>query len=120
MGGDKHSKDTVRFDSRKLAELTKKDVPEKRNVPEETGSDGRLASALAALKKAAGTKKASDPPLAPRTKTLDDPLTTSVLAEVARRSQPIEASPEEADDAMTLEPTEDAAAVPPPPDRQTK
>jgi hypothetical protein len=35
-----------------------------------------------------------------RTTTLDDPLTTSLLAEVARRSQTIEVSPEQIDEAI--------------------
>lgn len=62
-----------------------------------------------------GTNDASPAPLerpsAPslaRTATLDDPLTTSLLAEVARRSRTIEVSPDQIDEAR------DAAATMPP------
>jgi hypothetical protein len=37
--------------------------------------------------------KASTPPLTSRTATLDDPLTTSLLAEIARRPSTVEMSP---------------------------
>jgi len=46
-------------------------------------------------------------PVMPRTTTLDDPLTTSLLAEVARRSKTIEVSQEQIDEAMELEPAKD-------------
>jgi hypothetical protein len=39
-----------------------------------------------------------------RTATLDDPLTTSLLAEVARRSSTIEVSAEQIDEAIDLAP----------------
>jgi hypothetical protein len=39
-----------------------------------------------------------------RTATLDDPLTTSLLAEVARRSRTIEVSAEQIDEAIDLAP----------------
>lgn len=52
----------------------------------------------------AGAPSALDLPL-PRTKTLDDPLTTSLLAEVARRSRTIEVSPDQIADAMDAEPS---------------
>jgi len=39
-----------------------------------------------------------------RTATLDDPLTTSVLAEISRRSLTLEVSAEQIDEAMELEP----------------
>ena len=40
------------------------------------------------------TEDAEEPPLVSRTSTVDDPLTTELLAEVARRSQTIEVSPD--------------------------
>ena len=43
-------------------------------------------------------------PLISRTATLDDPLTTSLLAEVARRSQTIDVSPEQIAEARDIEP----------------
>jgi hypothetical protein len=86
--GDKHARQTARFDSRKLAELTKQ------HVPAETGSDDHGVP---------GTPKPG--PLAmPRTTTLDDPFTTSLLAEVARRSKTIEVSPAQVDEAMNRDP----------------
>lgn len=45
-----------------------------------------------------------------RTTTLDDPLTTSLLAEVARRSRTIEVTPEQIAEATDLEPAPAAAA----------
>jgi hypothetical protein len=39
--------------------------------------------------------KSSSPPLTSRTATLDDPLTTSLLAEIARRPSTVEMSPEQ-------------------------
>jgi hypothetical protein len=54
-----------------------------------------------------------DAPRVARTTTLDDPLTTSLLAEVARRSRTIDVSPEQITEAMDLEPGDRAAAAPP-------
>jgi hypothetical protein len=48
---------------------------------------------------------ASERPTIPRTATLDDPLTTSLLAEVARRSRTIEVEPEQIAEAVDLEPS---------------
>jgi hypothetical protein len=48
----------------------------------------------------------------PRTTTLDDPLTTSLLAEVARRSRTIDVSPEQIAEATEIEPADVAAADP--------
>jgi hypothetical protein len=39
-----------------------------------------------------------------RTATLDDPLTTSLLAEVTRRPTTIEVAPEQVDQALDIEP----------------
>jgi hypothetical protein len=57
-------------------------------------------------------------PLVGRTATVDDPLTTSLLAEVARRSHTIEVSPDQIDDAKRLA-AKDLAADPEPSDDPT-
>jgi hypothetical protein len=88
--GDKHARRTVRLDGRKLAELTKQArqaepaEPEAGQANPGTPAEGPLAT--------------------PRTTTLDDPFTTSLLAEVARRSRTIELSPAQIDDAMGRDP----------------
>lgn len=48
--------------------------------------------------------KASTPPLTSRTTTLDDPLTTSLLAEIARRPSTVEMSPAQLAAAHAQEP----------------
>lgn len=48
--------------------------------------------------------KASTPPLTSRTTTLDDPLTTSLLAEIARRPSTVEMSPAQLAEAQALAP----------------
>jgi hypothetical protein len=85
----RNSRRTAKYDSRELAELSRK------HVPTEAEWDAKVA---------AGALKASDPGSVARTSTLDDPLTTSLLAEVARRSRTIEVSPEQIDEAIDLEP----------------
>jgi len=52
---------------------------------------------------ATGTQEVPSAPLMSRTATLDDPLTTSLLAEVTRRSRTIEVSAEQIDEAKDLE-----------------
>jgi hypothetical protein len=51
-----------------------------------------------------------DAPRTSRTTTLDDPLTTSLLAEVARRSRTIDVSPEQIAEATDIEPADLAGA----------
>jgi hypothetical protein len=88
--GDKRSsRRTTKYESRELAQLSKKHVPTEAEWDEKVA-----ASAL----------KVSDPMPVARTATLDDPLTTSLLAEVARRSRTIEVSPEQIDEAIDIEP----------------
>jgi hypothetical protein len=58
----------------------------------------------AVLRTAAPAADRPGAPLISRTATLDDPLTTSLLAEVARQSRTIEVSAEQIDEAMDLEP----------------
>ena len=48
--------------------------------------------------------KASTPPLTSRTTTLDDPLTTSLLAEIARRPSTVEMSPAQLAEARAMAP----------------
>ncbi|HEX3475055.1 MAG TPA: hypothetical protein VHT91_08440 [Kofleriaceae bacterium] len=55
--------------------------------------------------------KASIPPLTSRTTTLDDPLTTSLLAEIARRPSTVEMSPAQLAEARAMAPgAQDAEA----------
>jgi len=91
--GDKHARQTARFDRRKLAELTKQAALTEPTAPAEPWRDQANP----------GTPIAA--PLATsRTTTLDDPFTTSLLAEVARRSRTIELSPAQIADAMNRDP----------------
>jgi hypothetical protein len=79
MSGDDHraARKTRRFDSAKLAELargTGEIQPvgvAKPVIPVVTASDER-------------------PPARPRTETIEDPMTTAMLAEVARRAQTVD------------------------------
>ena len=96
--GDKRSRRTARYDSRELAVLSR------RQTPSEADWDEKVA---------AGTQQLPVAPLEARTTTVDDPLTTSLLAEVARR-RTIEVSPEDIDEAF--EETFDEAFEEPDPD----
>jgi hypothetical protein len=80
---------SVKYDSRDLARLSRP------HVATEAEWDEKVA---------ASTLKVSDVQPVARTATLDDPLTTSLLAEIARRSRTIEVSPEQIDEAVDLEP----------------
>lgn len=88
-GDKRNSRRTAKYDSRELARISKK------LVPTEAEWDEKIA---------AGALKGLDPGAVARTATLDDPLTTSLLAEIARRSKTIEVSPEQIDEAMDIEP----------------
>jgi hypothetical protein len=90
-GDKRQSKRVVRYDSRDLARHSKQ------QVPSEAEWDEKVAS---------GAPKDAEAALISRTKTLDDPLTTSLLAEVARRSRTVDVSPEQIDEATELEPGE--------------
>jgi hypothetical protein len=52
---------------------------------------------------AVGTQEVPSSPLMSRTATLDDPLTTSLLAEITRRSRTVEVAAEQIDEAIDLE-----------------
>ena len=58
---------------------------------------------------ATGTLPVQNAPLTSRTVTLDDPLTTSLLAEISRRSRTIEVTADQIAEAQAIEP-DDAAA----------
>jgi hypothetical protein len=90
-GDKRQSKRVVRYTSRDLARLSKHQAPS----PAEW--DEKVAS---------GAPKDAEAARISRTATLDDPLTTSLLAEVARRSMTIEVSPDQIDEAVELEPGE--------------
>ena len=82
--GEKRSRRTARYDSRELAVLSRKQTPSEADWDE---------------KVAAGSQKLPVAPPEARTTTVDDPLTTSLLAEVARCST-LEVSPEDIDEAF--------------------
>ena len=90
-GDKRQSKRVVRYDSRDLARISKQ------QVPTEAEWDAKIAAGAPSDVTAAQIA---------RTATLDDPLTTSLLAEVARRSMTVEVSPEQIDEAQALEPGE--------------
>jgi len=86
--GDKRRfKRNARYDSRELARYSAKiDGAEREQRGMERAPRG------------------SEPPALSRASTLDDPFTTSLLAEVVRRSRTIEVLPEQIDEAKDLEP----------------
>jgi len=90
-GDKRRSKRGARFDSRELAILSEK------QTPSETAWDARVA---------AGTQKVPITPLEARVVTVDDPLTTSLLAEVTRRSMTIDVSPDQIDEVTDAEPAD--------------
>jgi hypothetical protein len=97
-GDKRRARRSARFDSRELAQLSKKHVRTEREWDERV---------------AAGTQQVPIAQLASRTVTVDDPLTTSLLAEVARRSKTIDVSPDQIDEVRDLEPGEAAAPAEP-------
>jgi hypothetical protein len=76
--------------------------------PEQSAATKPPASDPAAPKLAgsgpARIPKSSTPPLTSRTATLDDPLTTSLLAEIARRPSTVEMSPAQLAEARAMTP----------------
>lgn len=80
-GEQRRSRRTARYDSRELALLSKK------QTPTEADWDEKIA---------AGSQKLPTA-LDSRTTTVDDPLTTSLLAEVARRTSTVEVSADQVD-----------------------
>jgi hypothetical protein len=89
-GEQRRSKRAARYDTRELAVLSKK------QTPSEADWDEKIAAGSQKLPVAASA----------RTTTVDDPLTTRILAEVARRTNTVEVSPDQIDD------TRDDAAPP--------
>ena len=98
MGGvhrrDREARPTTKFDSTELAELSKKPDPE---------TDTEIVDELdpPTVRLAAGTTPPADQRAEAvarsRTTTAHDPLTTSLLAEVTRRTQTAELSPDDLD-----------------------
>src|SRR5690349_14966716 len=84
-GDKRRTRRAARFDSRELAVLSKKLSPTQSDWDE---------------KVAAGSQKLPIADLASRTTTVDDPFTTSLLAEVARRSQTLDLAPDQIDEAL--------------------
>lgn len=76
-GDQRRTKRTARYNSRELAVLSKKQTPSAKDWDD---------------KVAAGSQKVPLV-LGSRTKTVDDPLTTRILAEVARRTTTVDVSP---------------------------
>jgi hypothetical protein len=85
-GEQRRFKRNARFDTRELARVSSK--------------HGRPARESRATE---GDAKLDDPALS-RAATLDDPLTTSLLAEVVRRSRTVDVLPEQIDEARDIEP----------------
>jgi hypothetical protein len=84
--------------------------------PEQSAANKPPASDPAAPKLAgsgpARIPKSSTPPLTSRTATLDDPLTTSLLAEIARRPSTVEMSPAQLAEARAMTPGAPKSAEP--------
>ena len=80
----------------------------KKQTPSEADWDEKIA---------AGSQKL--PVVVARTTTVDDPLTTRILAEVARRTRTIEVSPDQIDEATEAAPNDTPADDPDPSDGPT-
>jgi hypothetical protein len=93
-GEQRRSKRSARYDSRELAVLSKK------QTPSETDWDEKIAAGSQELPVAQAS----------RTTTVDDPLTTRILAEVARRTSTVEVSPDQPDQPEQID---EAAELPP-------
>jgi hypothetical protein len=87
--GDKRRRRT-RFDSRELARLS-----------------GKVNPTAAAWDERVPLPQASDRLPISRTVTVDDPLTTSLLAEVTRRTRTVEVSADQIDEVAALEPADE-------------
>ena len=85
--GDKRSRRSARYDSRELAVLSRKQTPSEADWDE---------------KVAAGSQKLPIAPVEARTATLDDPLTTSLLAEISRHPATVDVLPEQIAEAMDI------------------
>jgi hypothetical protein len=102
-GNDRRSRPTIPFDSQKLAQQSEEDelaspfdqevdfalVERPSTHPRVVAHPARMASGTTPPQGVQTTATESAPPLEARsrTSTVHDPLTTSVLAEIARRSQ---------------------------------
>jgi hypothetical protein len=95
-GEQRRSKRSARYDTRELAVLSKQ------QTPSEADWDEKIAAGSQKLPVA----------VAARTTTVDDPLTTRILAEVARRTHTVEVSPDQIDEATELAPADPPADDP--------
>jgi hypothetical protein len=93
-GEQRRTKRSARFDSRELAQLSRK------HTRTEAEWDRDLASGTQPLSTA----------LESRTQTVDDPLTTSLLAEITRRAMTLDVSPRPLEPAEALDGALDEAA----------
>jgi hypothetical protein len=87
-GEKRRAKRSARYDTRELAVLSKK------QTPSEADWDEKIAAGSQKLPVSAAS----------RTTTVDDPLTTRILAEVARRTNTVEVLPDQSDEAAALAP----------------
>jgi len=94
-GEQRNSKRTAIVDPRELARLAKQSAERDPRPDDEEELLARRAA------------RGSEPPLTGRTVTLDDPLTTSLLAEVARQARTVELSPAQLDAALERAALED-------------
>ena len=100
-GDQRNSKRTATLDPRELARLARESaLPSTAEAEDPVDEDGVYLLARAA--------RGSEPPFTGRTVTLDDPLTTSLLAEVTRRARTIEMSPAQLDAALERAATAEA------------
>lgn len=115
--GDRHSRRTTRFDSRELAKLTSKDVPDETvpapNDANKTAAEATLEIVAEEPEQTADQSHAGQLAHRARTSTVHDPFTTGLLAEVARRSKTIEVSPEMVEEATANEPEARERTAPP-------
>ena len=100
---DRPARPTIPFDSQKLARETEEEEVVEDELDSELADPPAshphvVPQPAAAPRRAAGT----DPPegIRSRTVTVHDPFTTSLLAEVARRTQTIETAPLRPEDAV--------------------
>jgi hypothetical protein len=106
--GDKRTRRTARYDSRELALLTRKQSPSEAEWDEKVAVGSQELPVAPAE---ARTTTLEDPLTTSlladeaRTKTVDDPLTTSLLAEVARR-RTVEIDPDDIDEEIDLPPAD--------------
>jgi hypothetical protein len=96
------ARDRLRATEKSIAKSI--DKASEKSIARPAGPPGAAAADRKNL--AVGTVPAPNAPLVSRTATLDDPLTTSLLAEITRRSRTIDVSPDQIAEAVDLDPAE--------------